>query len=205
MRYLFVFSDIPLNSGFFGFSLRKSTKIFCIYLIFLRLFIIFNISANLKTLFDNQDNNSLYPYVLPTRIVLLINNMFYKISLIMVFISSFSNQKIAMAFLGNIIGSINLLINITINIFYLFIDKPRFDLRFEYFENFVIGYVFIYISIIELMLQYFLHSFCINLLFENYIILDLVQKNNNFEDSTILNGNLKHKAKINIIELKHKI
>lgn len=201
MRYLFFFSDSPINSGFFGMSLRNSTKLFTFYLFLLRVFIITNIYTYLHEYFDDNQKNAPYPYVLPTRLVILINNSIYGISLIMLFISSFSNKRIVLAFLGNVIGSINVLVNILMNVYYISIEKPEMDFRFKYFENFVTGYVLIYISILEVFLHYFLHSFCINLLLENYTILDYVERDGSATDNILIN---RISSSINSIELEQK-
>lgn len=188
MRYLFFFSDSPINSGFFGMSLRNSSKLFSIYLFLLRVFIIINIYTYLNEFFNENQNSSLYPYVLSTRLVILINNFIHGLSLIILFISSFSNKRIVLAFLGNVIGSINILISILLNIYYISIEKPEMDFRFKYFENFVTGYIFIYISILDVFLHYFLHSFCINLLLGNYEILDSVEKDASYRELSFINN-----------------
>ena len=46
----------------------------------------------------------------------------------------------------------------------------------KHFENFISGYNFIYVTIIEVILHYFLHSFSVNLLKENFVSLDFSEK-----------------------------
>lgn len=195
MRYLFIFSEFPINSGFFGMSLRNSARLFTIYLIILRSFIIMNIISFL----DENKNNSLYEYVIPTRLAILLNNSIYAISLILLFISTFTDVRIVFAFLGNVVGSINVIINFSLNFYIMWIDKPQIDFRFKYFANFLTGYIFIYISILEVFLHYFLHSFCMNLLSENYSILDYVEKKSKLDLNPL--NNVSNNKFINTLEL----
>jgi len=198
MRFLYFFAEAPLNHGFFGFSLRKMTKILTFYQIFIRIFTAINIHMYLKEYMEDPRKYKEYPYIWPSRLVVLINNGIYIVSLIMVLFSTFSTKRITLAFLGNAIGSINVLIDLINTIFFMFIKKPEIDYKLDFFEIYITGSVFMYILIIEILIQYFIHSFCINLIFENYNTLESSDEKPLSESSIIKKTNSTVKKDLNI-------
>lgn len=177
MRYLFFFSSSPLSSGFFGLSLRSSAFIFGLYQILLRAFVLTNVILYLDK-FGFEANYVKFAYVYPTRIVLLINNSIFLFALLWLLVSTCVEVSVVIPFLSNVVCAVNVLINIMMNTWFIFIERPQIDFRFKYYERYISGYIFIYITVLEIILQYILHSFCMNYINDNKCALDYPKKYN---------------------------
>jgi hypothetical protein len=194
-------------------SLRKTARIFSLYQILIRLFLINNILFSILGLIGSEDiylkeDPKLFPYFQPTGIMLLINNIVFIISSILLFKSTFSNNNTGCAFIGNLIASGNILIDFCFNLLLSAIKKPNFNLRIINYRNFCLLFIFNYSFLFEIILHYFIHSYVENLLDQNFKILDFYfkieendkfvnNKNKNIDNKNITNTNTNTNSNIN--------
>ncbi len=179
MRFLFFLSSSPIQNGIFGLSLRNTARIFCLYNLLLRSFCINNIVRHYLGNFEdsNKDKEYIdkYTFYEPTGIMLLINNSIFLFASLLILFSTISNKNFTCAFLGNVMCSINLLIDLALNLILFFIEKPNFNIRVIKYENFYLLFMFNYIFYLGVISHYIVHSFVENLLDNNIDVLDYTE------------------------------